>query len=236
MRLLLAEDDRLLGQATCKALEQLGHEVEWLTSGLEVARRAAVTPYDCALIDLGLPEVSGRSCIQALRQAGNPLPVIVLTAAHSVETKIDVLDLGADDYLVKPFDVDELAARVRAVVRRKAESHAAGDAMLVHGPLLVNTASRAVSLHGEYLHLTSKEFWLLDVLVRSKGRIVTRQALDDALYGWDGECASNAIEVFVYQLRRKLGAQTIRTVRGIGYRLASEAEMIDLQVPHAVHR
>lgn len=225
MRLLLAEDDELLGQATAKALMQLGYAVDWLTSGLRVAQAVKTYNYDCILLDLGLPDVSGERCIQALRKVRLTTPVIVLTARESVGSKVELLSLGADDYLVKPIDVDELAARIRAVIRRLAGHRPAEDAELVHGQLCINSASRTVAMAGKVLHLSNKEFWLLEILARNRGRIVTRQALEEALYGWDDECFSNAIDVFIYQLRKKLNARVIRTVRGVGYRLASPEEM-----------
>jgi DNA-binding response OmpR family regulator len=232
MRLLLAEDDVLLGQATCKALMQYGYAVDWLTSGQTVVSAIQTYAYDCVLLDLGLPEVSGQLCVQALRKSSRSTPVIVLTAREETNTKVEMLDLGADDYIVKPFDVDELAARIRAVARRSAAQGPDAAAELTHGHLRMNLAAQTVSLGSECVRLTNKEFWLLEALMRSPGRIVTRQSLEDALYGWNDDCSSNAIEVLVYQLRKKLTTQVIHTVRGVGYRLASLAEMNHLELAH----
>jgi DNA-binding response OmpR family regulator len=232
MRLLLAEDDVLLGQATCKALMQLGYAVDWLTSGVTVVSAIQTYAYDCVLLDLGLPEVSGQLCIQALRKSSRTTPVIVLTAREETNAKVEMLDLGADDYIVKPFDVDELAARIRAVARRSAAKGLDAETELAHGHLRINPAAQSVSLGSEHVRLTNKEFWLLEALMRSPGRIVTRQSLEDALYGWNDDCSSNAIEVLIYQLRKKLATRVIHTVRGVGYRLASLSEMNTLEIAH----
>jgi DNA-binding response OmpR family regulator len=158
--------------------------------------------------------------------------VIVLTAREETNAKVEMLDLGADDYIVKPFDVDELAARIRAVARRSAAKGLDAETVLAHGHLRINLAAQTVSLGNDSVRLTNKEFWLLEALMRSPGRIVTRQSLEDALYGWNDDCSSNAIEVLVYQLRKKLTTQVIHTVRGVGYRLASLAEMNTLEFLH----
>lgn len=220
MRLLLAEDDLPLGQATCKGLMQLGYAVDWLTSGGRVRDAVDAYTYSCILLDLGLPEVSGELCLQAIRRAQVTTPVIVLTARGEKASRIEMLDIGADDYMIKPFDVDELAARVRAVVRRVAAGRPDQDLELSHGTLRIHPATQTAMLDDSPVVLTSKEFWLLEALVRNKGRIVTRRMLMEALYGWDEDLSSNAIEVFIYQLRRKLGAHVIQTVRGVGYRLS----------------
>lgn len=226
MRLLLAEDDLQLGQATCKGLMQLGYAVDWLTSGGRVAAAVGSYSYDCIVLDLGLPEASGQMCLQALRRTKQVTPVIVITAQGDKGTKIDVLDLGADDYLTKPYDIDELAARVRAVVRRAA-MRAHDDALtLSHGRLTILPSTQSALVDGESVTLTNKEFWLLEALVRNRERIVTRRVLEESLYGWNDDRSSNAIEVYVCQLRRKLGAHLILTVRGVGYRLASVSEWV----------
>lgn len=220
MRVLLVEDDLLLGQATCKGLMQVGYAVDWLTSGQRVGAAVDDYPYDCILLDLGLPDISGELCLQAIRRNKQTTPVIVLTARGEKASRISMLDIGADDYMTKPFDVDELAARIRAVVRRVGNGRTDPNVEISHGSLRVNVAKQAVFLDDSPVVLTTKEFWLLEVLLRNKDRIVTRRMLVDALYGWDDDLSSNAIEVFIYQLRRKLGANLIQTVRGMGYRLS----------------
>ena len=225
MKLLLAEDDLPLGQATCKGLMQLGYAVDWLTSGGRVAAAIDTYTYDCIVLDLGLPEVTGQMCLQALRRANRTVPVIIITARGEKETKIELLDLGADDYITKPYDLDELAARVRAVVRRAALRSSDDPAGLAHGPLSIMPSTQSASINGQQVVLTNKEFWLLEALMRNRERIVTRRVLEESLYGWDEDRTSNAIEVFIYQLRRKLGPQFIVTVRGVGYRLATVGEL-----------
>jgi len=227
MRVLLVEDDAELGAATKKGLAQLGFVVDLLTSGAHVLRAVQDHPYTCLVLDLGLPQVSGVQCLSWLRQSGSTLPVVVVTARGEKRTRIELLDMGADDYVTKPYDVDELAARLRAVTRRSVSSAGSlgARAMVSYGPIELCSATRSVRLRGRDPELTSKEFGLLEVLLRHRGRIVTRAALQEALYGWGDELSSNAIEVFVYQLRRKVGTRLVKTIRGVGYRLATEAEL-----------
>lgn len=226
MKLLLAEDDILLGQSTSKGLMQLGYAVDWLTSGSRLHLAVKNYSYDCVLLDLGLPDIPGDVCLRTLRSEKVHIPVIVITAKDGKDTKISTLDLGADDYVSKPFDIDELAARIRAVVRRGSEPREAEQAVeLRSGSLVIHPGSQAVLLNGEPKMLTTKEFSLLEALVRNRHRIVTRQLLEEGLYGWGEDLASNTIEVYVHQLRRKLGKELIKTVRGLGYRLARPDEM-----------
>jgi DNA-binding response OmpR family regulator len=225
VRLLLAEDDLMLGQAVSKGLNQVGYAVDWLTSGGRLSVAVKSFAYDCILLDLGLPDVPGDVCLRLMRREKINTPVIIITATDGKDAKIRMLDCGADDYLAKPFDLDELAARIRAVVRRSGERREAEEALdLKVGTLVLQPASQAVTLDGEPRALTAKEFWLLETLVRNRERIVTRRALEEALYGWGDELGSNTIEVYVHQLRRKLGKGLIKTVRGLGYQLARPGE------------
>lgn len=225
MRLLLAEDDMLLGEAMTRGLRQMGHAVDWLTSGARLAPAVKGQAYDCILLDLGLPEVPGDVCLQRLRKENLKTPVIVITARDGKDEKIRVLDGGADDYLAKPFDLDELAARIRAVVRRGAERGEAELAIeFVSGRLSIHPPTQSVQFAGESKTLTTKEFALLEAMVRQRSRIVTRRMLEERLYGWGDDLTSNTIEVYVHQLRRKLGKELIKTVRGLGYRLARADE------------
>ncbi|MBL8326111.1 MAG: response regulator transcription factor [Rubrivivax sp.] len=225
MRLLLAEDDVLLGEAVSRGLMQLGYAVDWLTSGERLRLAVKNYTYDCILLDLGLPDVPGDTCLRLLRQEKLNTPVIVITARDGKSDKIRVLDGGADDYVSKPFDLEELAARIRAVVRRGAERAEAEQTVdFMCGTLELHTGSQAVLLGGQPKMLTTKEFWLLEAMVRNRHRIVTRQMLEERLYGWGDELTSNTIEVYVHQLRRKLGKDLIKTVRGLGYRLARTDE------------
>jgi two-component system OmpR family response regulator/two-component system response regulator QseB len=172
--------------------------------------------------------------LRALRRAKKSTSVIVASARHQRQSKLDLLELGADDYLTKPFDIDELAARVRALSRRAA-ARGGGELMqITHGALSIWPATKQVTLGGKPVALTNKEFWLLEVLMRNRDRIVTRRTLEDNLYGWDDSRTDNALEVFVYQLRRKLGADLIRTVRGVGYQLTAAAVIPDLEGPQHV--
>jgi DNA-binding response OmpR family regulator len=226
VRLLFAEDDPLLGRATCMSLLQAGYAVDWVTDGKQVVDALGKFRYDCLLLDLGLPELSGEDCLRILRTRQERLPVIVLTARGQKGDRIGLLDLGADDYMVKPYDLDELAARVRAVVRRAQESD--GTAVLAHGPLQVLPLDRTVRWHGNRVALTSKEFILLDVMVRRANRIVSRDQLEQALCGFGEEIGSNAVEVHVHHLRRKLHPNLIITVRGAGYQLCPPERLAEL--------
>lgn len=225
MRLLLAEDDVLLGEALSRGLMQLGYAVDWLTSGERLRLAVRNYSYDCILLDLGLPDVPGDRCLQILRQEKLNTPVIVITASDGKHDKIRLLDGGADDYVAKPFDLEELAARIRAVVRRGAERGEAEQRVEFRsGTLSLHSGLQTVFLGGEQKPLTTKEFWILETMVRHRHRIVTRQMLEERLYGWGDELTSNTIEVYVHQLRRKLGKELIKTVRGLGYRLAQAHE------------
>lgn len=231
LRLLLAEDDPLLGRATCLSLLQVGWGVDWVTNGNQVVSSLSRHKYDCVLLDLGLPELSGEECLRNLRARQERTPVIVLTARGQKGDRISLLDLGADDYMVKPYDLDELAARVRAVVRRINDGD--GSMAMVHGPLQVLALDRTVLWHGSKMSLTSKEFLLIDALIRRPNRIATREQLEMALYGWGEEIGSNAVEVHVHHLRRKLHPALIVTVRGVGYQLCPNERFGDLGPPPA---
>ena len=217
MRLLFAEDDVLLGRATCVALLQAGHAVDWVTNGNQLLAALGKDEYDCVLLDLGLPGPSGEDCLRSLRARHQRVPVVVLTARGQKDDRIAMLDMGADDYMVKPYDLDEMAARVRAVVRRSHDNEHKTE--YVHGPLQVQLLTRTVLWYGESVALTGKEYLLLEALVRQPTRIVSREALERALYGWGEEIGSNAVEVHVHHLRRKLSPKLIVTLRGVGYQL-----------------
>lgn len=219
VRLLFAEDDMLLGRATCVALLQAGHAVDWVTNGSQLLTALNKDEYDCVLLDLGLPGPSGEECLRSLRARRLRVPVVVLTARGQKDDRIAMLDMGADDYMVKPYDLDEMAARVRAVVRRSRDVDHKTE--YTHGPLQVRPLTRTVLWHGETVALTSKEFLLLDALARHPTRIVAREELERALYGWGEEIGSNAVEVHVHHLRRKLSPKLIVTMRGVGYQLGA---------------
>ncbi len=220
MRLLLAEDDKTLGRAICGFLMREGHAVDWATAGGQLLALSAQFEYDCVLLDLGLPERSGDDCLVHMRSRKNATPVIVITARGFKDQRIRLLDIGADDFLVKPFDLTELAARVKAIVRRSRAPESGGRTALTHGPLTLQRSNSTVLWHGVPVALTGTEVRLLEALVQHKSRIVTRQHLRAEIYGWNADVGSNAIEVHVHYLRRKISPDLIRTVRGVGYQIA----------------
>lgn len=214
MRLLLVEDDELLGDGLRIGLKQSGYTVEWLKDGLAADQALQQEQFDLVVLDLGLPRQSGLETLKNLRKRGNPVPVLILTARDSVEDRIQGLDFGGDDYLVKPFDLDELCARLRALQRR---ASGRAEPLIEHGDLRVDPAAHKVTLAGNDINLSTSEFALLEYLLDNKGRVVPRARLEEMLYGWQGEVESNALEVFIHHLRKKLGRDLIRTVRGVGY-------------------
>lgn len=217
MRLLLAEDDPQLGDGLTVGLRQDGHAVDWVKDGMAADLALKSESYDLLVLDIGLPRLSGMEVLARLRGRGQTLPVLILTARDATGDKIAGLDSGADDYLVKPVDLDELAARVRALSRR-----AAGRAvpLLRHGDLVLDPAAHLVTLAGAPVELSAREYSLLQALIENAGRVMTRAQLESALYGWRDEPDSNALEVHIHHLRKKLGASLIKTLRGVGYMVA----------------
>ncbi|MEG7362955.1 response regulator [Pseudomonas citronellolis] len=214
MRILLAEDDPLLGDGIRAGLGLEGDTVDWVTDGVAAAQALATDEFDLLVLDLGLPRRDGMEVLRGLRKRGDMTPVLILTARDKVADRVAGLDAGADDYLSKPFDLDELLARVRALTRRHTGR---AQPLLEHGELRLDPATHQVSLGGEPVELAPREYALLRLLLEHRGKVLSRTRLVEALYGWDGELESNAIEVHVHHLRRKLGNELIRTVRGIGY-------------------
>lgn len=220
MRILLIEDDPSLGSSLQSWLQMDGYAVDWLQRGDQAAAALATHEYQCVLLDRGLPGLDGDAVLKVLRAEGAARaqpPVIVITARDTLADRVQGLDLGADDYLVKPFDLEELSARVRAALRRGAVQ---GAPELRHGAVALDPAAKRVTLDGAPLTLTAREFAVLQALMRRPAHILSRAQLEEALYGWGAEVESNAIEVHVYNLRRKLGSGFIVTVRNQGYRLA----------------
>lgn len=214
MRLLLAEDDPALGRALADGLRHLGHAVDWVEDGRHAAHALAGTRYAAAIVDWNLPRMSGVDVIAGLRRRGDHTPVLLLTARDALDDRVQGLDSGADDYVVKPTDLDELAARLRALVRRsKGES----APILRVGHVVLDPAARMVARDGHVIDLQPREFTLLQELMLNAGRVLSREQLEERLYRWGEEVESNAVEVHVHHLRRKLGTDVVKTIRGVGY-------------------
>jgi two-component system OmpR family response regulator/two-component system response regulator QseB len=219
MRILLAEDDLLLGEGLRAGLRQLGFQVDWVRDGAAAERELRAEPYAAAVLDLGLPLKDGMEVLASARRAGIKLPVLVLTARDAIPDRIRGLDLGADDYVLKPVDLHELAARLRALVRR---SHGVPQERLAVQDVVLDPAARSVHRGGNPVTLSAREFDLLHVLMLNSGRVLSREQLEQHLYSWGREVESNAVEVHIHHLRRKLGNALIQTVRGVGYMVSRE--------------
>jgi two-component system response regulator QseB len=214
MRLLLIEDDSMLGDALQHMLQQESFAVDWARDGEEAELALGVLPYDLILLDLGLPGKNGLDILRDLRRTKVSTPVIILTARDAVKDRISGLDSGADDYLVKPFDPDELVARIRALLRRR---DGRVDSFITFGPLVLNLVTHELYCQERPITLSLREFSLLSHLLERPGATVSRKQLEERLYGWNEEVESNAIEVHIHNLRKKLGRNLIRTIRGVGY-------------------
>jgi two-component system, OmpR family, response regulator QseB len=219
MRVLLAEDDTMIGEAVRAGLRRQGFTVDWVRDGAAAEQALNAEPYEACVLDLGLPRKDGLAVLRDLRRRGSSLPVLVLTARDAVTSRVEGLDAGADDYLVKPFDLIELVARLRAIMRRNAGRAAA---VIEHRGVTLDPATLVVTRNGEAIQLSPREFALLHALIEHPGRILSRAQLEERLYGWGEEVESNVIEVHVHTLRRKLGVDFIRNVRGVGYRVVPE--------------
>lgn len=219
MRILLAEDDAMLGDGLRAGLRQLGFQVDWVRDGIAAERELAGGDYTAAVLDLGLPLKDGIEVLRSLRARKNTTPILVLTARDAVPDRIVGLDCGADDYVLKPVDLHELGARLRSLVRR---AHGQVQDSLRCGALLIEPAARRVTLDGADVSLSTREFDLLHALMLNAGRVMSREQLEQQMYSWGYEVESNAIEVHIHHLRRKLSPDLIQTVRGIGYTLLRE--------------
>lgn len=220
MRVLVVEDDAQIGDGLKMGLEQLGFVADWFRDGKQGLAALSAAPYDAVVLDLGLPGMDGMDILSAWRRGGQDVPVLVLTARDALADRVGGLDAGADDYLVKPFALAEVAARLRALHRRR---HGQGHPELRHGRLCLDPVARAATLDGAPLELTARELALLELLLSHKGRVLPRELIEDKLYGWGQELESNAVEVHVHHLRKKLGSTFIRTLRGVGYTLGEPA-------------
>ncbi|MET0319211.1 MAG: response regulator [Duganella sp.] len=221
MRILLVEDDTSLGETILAWLRLDQHAVDWVQRGDSADTALKAHRYDCVLLDRGLPGMTGDALLAALRAAGNRVPVILITAFNALADRVEGLDLGADDYLVKPFELEEMSARIRAAVRRGADRV---SNELVHADIALNLETRQATLGGQPVALTAREYHVLYALMLRKNSIVPRARIEESLYGWGDEVESNAIEVYIYNLRKKLGSDSIVTVRGLGYRLKNDGD------------
>lgn len=219
MRILLIEDDPQLGRATQLGLDQAGYAVDWVQSAEAAETSIKMHHYQCLLLDLGLPRQDGMSLLRKCRAAGFEEPILILTARDQVPDRVMGLDSGADDFIVKPYDLDELAARIRSVRRRLAGRT---REILSHKGIELDTAARQVRLHGELISLTAREFNILQILFEHLGQIMTRDQLEQALYSWGDEIESNTIQVHIHHLRKKLGKELIRTMHAVGYVIDKE--------------
>lgn len=214
MRLLLIEDDVALGEGIHQGLIREGYTVDWVHDGASALHALLSEVFDLAILDLGLPKMDGLTVLRRLRESGSALPVLILTARDATEDRIAGLDAGADDYLVKPFDLSELKARLRALLRRSAGR---ASVMIEHAGIRLDPTTQQVTYHNEPVPLTPKEYKLLYELLSPPGRVMTRERLIQLLYGWNEEAESNTLEVHIHHLRKKFSSELIRTIRGVGY-------------------
>jgi two-component system OmpR family response regulator len=214
VRVLLVEDDRMIGEAALGALRGEHWAVDWVRDGTMADAALATESYDAVVLDLGLPGRSGLDILRALRMRGQRVPVLIATARDAVADRVAGLDAGADDYLVKPFDTAELLARLRALVRRSAGQ---GEALIRHGDVVLNPATREAAQAGRAVALSAREWAVLEPMLLRPGVVFSRAQLEQKLYGWKEDISSNAVEVYIHNVRKKLGAELIQTVRGLGY-------------------
>lgn len=217
MRILLIEDDNMIGKAVRHGLMNAGFVVDWVLDGRAAELGLANPVYDVAILDLGLPKKDGMDVLRTLRRGGNAIPVLVATARDAVADRIAGLEAGADDYVLKPFDLEELVARVRALIRRRSGNV---SSVLFAGGVALDPIRKTVALAGATIDLSAREFAILEALMQRAGAVLSREQLEESVYGWGQEIGSNAIEVHLHHLRRKLGADIIKNVRGVGYRVA----------------
>lgn len=214
MRILLVEDDLMLGESMQTALKQQKIAIDWLKFGKDAINACKSETFDLIILDLGLPDIDGLNVLKILRKSGNSVPILILTAKDALENKISGLDSGADDYLIKPIDLNELLARIRALTRR---SVGRSDSVLSYKNVTLNSSSHEVFVDNKQITLSAKEFSILEVLMQNLGRVITKNNLEQSLYSWGDEPCSNTLEVHIHYLRKKLGNDFISTLRGVGY-------------------
>ncbi|MRX06239.1 response regulator [Pseudoduganella sp. FT25W] len=216
MRLLLVEDDPMIGESIVDGLRGENYAVDWVRDGRDAELALGGVAYDLMLLDLGLPGKQGMEVLRSARTRGDDLPVLIITARDGTPARVEGLDAGADDYLVKPFDLDELLARIRALLRRRVNRT---RSVVEHGGLTLDLASHEVSFAGEQVKLSAREFSVLRALLDNPGSVVSKSQLEEKLYGWNTEVESNTVDVYVHRLRKKFGADFIKNVRGVGYKI-----------------
>lgn len=214
MRLLLVEDDHTLGDGITKWLAESGYATDWLQNGNQAQSALLTQEYDCVILDINLPGISGLQILRNMRKLKNETPVLLLTARDMISDRVKGLDSGADDYLTKPFDLDEFSARIRALLRRNTGRL---DPVLKHRGISIDLASRTVRKSGQVIELSVREFSLLQLLVENPGKVFSKSRIEESLYSWRDDVSSNAVEVHIHHLRKKLGNDLIRTIRGVGY-------------------
>lgn len=214
MRILLVEDDEILGDGIVAGLKEFSYTTDWLKDGKQVDSAISATEYDAIILDLNLPGESGLAILVKLRNAGMNTPVLILTARDTLEDKVKGLDLGADDYMIKPFDLDELAARLRALIRR---DHGRTHPVLKYNNIEMDIARHIVIKGDEIIELSAKEFSLLQFLLENSGKVLSKRKIEDNIYAWGEEIESNSVEVHIHNLRKKIGPDVIKTIRGVGY-------------------
>ena len=219
MRILLAEDDASQAESIKTWLEMDGYNIDWVERGDHAILAIEQHQYDCVLLDRGLPKATGDEILKTFRLQQHPTPVIFITARDSIQDRVEGLDLGANDYLVKPFSLEELSARVRSQLRQHQSS---ADQYLRYANLVLDPQAKTLMQEGQSVNLTAKEFQILHKLMQKPEHVMTREQLEESLYAWGDEIESNAIEVFIYQLRKKIGSQYIKTIRGLGYRMSQD--------------
>ena len=214
MRILLIEDDEILGDGIVAGLKEFSLTTDWLKDGKQVETAISSTEYDAIILDLNLPAMSGLNLLVNIRNSGNKIPVLILTARDTLEDKVKGLDMGADDYMIKPFDLDELAARLRALIRR---DHGRTHPILKFNNIEMDIAGHNVSVNNNNIELSAREFSLLQLLLENSGKVLSKRKIEDNIYAWGEEIESNSVEVHIHNLRKKIGTDFIKTVRGVGY-------------------
>ena len=218
MRVLVVEDDLMIGESLSEALQDEAYTVDWVKDGRQAILTLRVQPYDIILLDLGLPEIDGMGVLTAIRDAKIDTPVLILTARDQLKDRIAGLDLGADDYVVKPFELEEVFARMRVLIRR---AQGKADNQVTVGNLTLDTAHKRVMMAGNPIDLTAKEYMLLTTFMLSPEKVMSKNALEDSLYGWGDEVESNAIEFLIHSLRKKVGQDRVKNVRGLGWYISN---------------